>query len=257
MKIFNKIILSIGLFVLTSCGGSKDLVYLKGISDTAAIDSVFTRPLVIKSGDQLSISLSSLNSEADAIINQSNSGGGAANSVGTSGANVVGYFVSENGTINMPRLGSIYVEGKTHNELKDMLQVMLEPYTKNPIVNVRLLNYQITVLGEVTRPGQITITTPQADILQVIGLAGDITPYGKRDNVLLIRKEGNNRIVKRLNLTDPKLFKSQFFQLQPGDFIYVEPNKTKLNSTSLGFQIWPLVSSGISLFVVIYSVLIR
>ena len=108
MKIFNKIILSIGLIVLTSCGGSKDLVYLKGISDTAAIDSVFTRPLVIKSGDQLSISLSSLNSEADAIINQSNSGGGAANSVGTSGANVVGYFVSENGTINMPRLGSIY-----------------------------------------------------------------------------------------------------------------------------------------------------
>lgn len=245
------------LVMLASCGGSKDLVYLKGISDTLAIDSVFTKPLSIKAGDQLSISLSSLNSEADAIINQSNSGGGAANSVGGSGANVVGYFVSENGTINMPRLGSIYVEGKTHNELKDMLQVMLEPYTKNPIVNVRLLNYQITVLGEVSKPGQITIVTPQTDILQVIGLAGDITPYGRKDNVLLIRKDGNNRVVKRLNLTDPKLFKSAYFQLQPGDFVYVEPNKTKLNSTSLGFQIWPLVTSGLSLMVVIFSVLTR
>ncbi len=238
-----------------SCGGNKQFVYLKGIQDTAVIDSVFTKPLIIKSGDQLSISLSSLNSEADAIINQSNSGGGASNSVGNSGANVVGYFVSENGTINMPRLGSIYVEGKTHNELKDMLQIMLEPYTKNPIVNVRLLNYQITVLGEVNKPGQITITTPQADILQVIGLAGDISAYGKRENVLLVRKDGSNRIVKRLNLTDPKLFQSQYFQLQPGDFIYVEPNKTKVNSTSLGFQIWPIVSSGISLIVVIFSVL--
>ncbi len=259
MKIFNHIVIkTIAIIILfASCGGSKDLVYLKGISDSSAIDSVFTKPLTIKSGDQLSISLSSLNSEADAIINQSNSGGGASNSVSYSGANVVGYFVSENGTINMPRLGSIYVEGKTHNELKDMLQVMLEPYTKNPIVNVRLLNYQITVLGEVGKPGQITITTPQADILQVIGLAGDITPYGKRDNILLIRKDGSNRIVKRLNLTDPKLFKSPYFQLQPGDFIYVEPNKTKLNSTSLGFQIWPLVTSGLSLLVVMLSIFTR
>lgn len=258
MKKFNKI-LSIFFvsFILISCGGNKQFVYLKGIQDTAVIDSVFTKPLTIKSGDQLSISLSSLNSEADAIINQSNSGGGASNSVGNSGANVVGYFVSENGTINMPRLGSIYVEGKTHNELKDMLQVMMEPYTKNPIVNVRLLNYQITVLGEVNKPGQLTITTPQADILQVIGLAGDITPYGKRENVLLVRKDGSNRIVKRLNLTDPKLFQSAYFQLQPGDFIYVEPNKTKVNSTSLGFQIWPLVTSGISLLVVLFSVIIR
>ncbi len=258
MKKFNKILSTVFVSIFAiGCGGNKQFVYLKGIQDTAVIDSVFTKPLTIKSGDQLSISLSSLNSEADAIINQSNSGGGASNSVGNSGANVVGYFVSENGTINMPRLGSIYVEGKTHNELKDMLQVMLEPYTKNPIVNVRLLNYQITVLGEVNRPGQITITTPQADILQVIGLAGDITAYGKRENVLLVRKDGNNRIVKRLNLTDPKLFKSSYFQLQPGDFIYVEPNKTKVNSTSLGFQIWPLVTSGISLLVVLFSVIAR
>ena len=241
-----------------ACGTNKEAIYLQGIQDTAIIDSVFTNPLTIHPGDQLSISLSSLNSEADAIINQSNSGGGAANSVGaSSGANVAGYKLKENGSINMPRLGSIYIEGKTHEQLKDTLQKLLEPYTKNPIVNVRLLNYQITVLGEVTNPGQLKITTPQTDILQVIGLAGDITPYGRRDNILLIRKMGTNRIVKRLNLTDPNLFRNPYFQLQPGDFIYIEPNKAKKNQTSLTYQLWPMITGSLSLLVVIFATLTR
>ncbi len=241
-----------------SCGTNKEAIYLMGIQDTAVIDSVFTNPLTIHPGDQLSISLSSLNSEADAIINQSNSGGGASNSiVGNAGTNVIGYYVNENGSINMPRLGSIYVEGKTHEQLKDTLQKLLDPYTKNPIVNVRLLNYQITVLGEVTRPGQIIITTPQSDILQVIGLAGDITPFGRRDNVLLVRKSGSTRIVKRLNLTDPNLFRNPYFQLQPGDFLFVEPNKAKKNQTSLTYQIWPLVTGSLSFLVVIFATFVR
>lgn len=243
---------------LLSCGTNKEAIYLQGIQDTAVIDSVFTNPLTIHPGDQLSISLSSLNSEADAIINQSNSGGGAANTVGgNAGANVIGYYVNENGSINMPRLGSIYVEGKTHEQLKDTLQKLLDPYTKNPIVNVRLLNYQITVLGEVTRPGQLIITTPQSDVLQVIGLAGDITSFGRRDNVLLIRKSGSTRIVKRLNLTDPNLFRNPYFQLQPGDFLFVEPNKAKKNQTSLTYQLWPMITGSLSLLVVLIASLTR
>lgn len=244
-----------GLLMLSSCGGGKDFVYLRGIQDTAKIDSIFTKPLVIHPGDQLSISLSSLNSEADAVINQSNAG--ASIVAGTSGTNVSGYFVSENGTINLPRLGKLKVEGMTHETLKDTLQLMFEPYTKNPIVNVRLMNYTITVLGEVAIPGQLRISTPQIDILQAIGMAGDITAYGKKNNVLLIRKEGSNRIVRHLDLTNPSIFNSPFFQLEPGDFIYVEPNITKKNSTSLTFQLWPLITGTMTLLVVITNSFLR
>lgn len=252
IKLFlNAFIFALVFIILNSCGGGKEFVYLKSINDTAKIDSVFTSPLKIHSGDLLSITLSSLNPEADAIINQSNSGGG--NTVGGAGVNVSGYFVSDEGTINLPRLGSIVAEGKTLNQLKDTLQTMFEPYTKNPIVNVRLLNFTITVLGEVNHPGQIKISTPQVDILEVIGMVGDITAYGKKTNVLLIRKQGSNRIVRHLDLTNPKIFESPYFHLQPGDFIYVEPTQTKKNSTSLGFQIWPLATGALTLVIVILN----
>ena len=242
-------------FVLLSlgCGTNKEMVYFQGLSDSTVIDSVYWRQVRINKGDQLSITIASLNGEIDNVINKANSSSINGNSAETQN----GYFVTETGFLNLPRIGNFYVEGMTHAILVDTLQRLYSAYTKNPVVAVRLMNFRITVLGEVNRPGQITFSTPNIDIYQAIGKAGDITTHGKRSNVILIRQTDSSRIVRRIDLTSPMIIRSDFFQLQSGDLVYVEANQTKKNSNSLTFQIWPLISSGLSLAISILIVLTR
>ena len=111
------------------------------------------------------------------------------------------------------------------------------------------MNFRVTVLGEVMHPGQLTFSTPNIDIYQAIGKAGDITPFGRRTDVLLIRQTDSLRLVHRVNLSDPKVIRSSVFQLQSGDLIYVEANQTKKNSSSLTLQLFPVITSGVTLVV--------
>jgi len=231
----------IGLWMmhsLSSCGNTRNLIYMQGSFDTAKLSQVNAVEPVIRKGDILSIIVYSDNPEATKIYNQSliiTSGASAASASSGAGAPSVGgaspvssgYQVDQNGDIVFQGMGLIHVEGLTKAGLKDTLDGRLKPYLKNPYYSIRFLNYKFTMLGEVSRPGLINIPGERVNLLEAIAMVGDITPYGRRDNVLVIRENNNKREFARLDLTKPDIMKSPYFYLQQNDMVIVEPTKKK------------------------------
>ncbi|HVW99346.1 MAG TPA: polysaccharide biosynthesis/export family protein, partial [Candidatus Babeliaceae bacterium] len=140
-------------------------------------------------------------------------------------------LVDKNGYVDIPLAGKIKVGGLTTSEARDAITKVATTYFVNPVVNVRIINFKVTVIGEVMRPGQYTIQDEKASILDAIGMAGDLTIFAKRENVLLIRTVNNDKEFIRFDLNSSDLFKSPYFYLKQGDVIYVEPNKSKAATT--------------------------
>ena len=257
MRIFNMTKNSLqfwvpGIFVLAilfcSCANTRQLTYMQGTFDTAALKAVNIPEPVIQKGDLLSIIVYSDNPMATALYNQSlitvnsasggnsgGSGGGAAgggessgNGMTGSSPSTAGYLVDERGVIQFQGLGIIHVQGLTRAQLKDSLINMLTPFLKNPYCNVRFLNYRFTMLGEISHPGIFSIPGDHVNLLEAIGMAGDLTFYGRRDNVLIIREKNGIRDWKRLDLTKPDIMGSPYYYLQPNDVVYIEANKRKV-----------------------------
>lgn len=242
-----------------SCGNMKRMAYFTGVKDSTVFDSLQAHTLTIEPGAQLSISITSLNPEIDNIINKANMPslqgvGNAGNSLG-GGMTTGGYYVNDSGELKLPRVGVLHVQGWTMSQLEDTLEMRYSNYTKNPLVAVRMLNFVVTLLGEVGRTGPLNITSDRADLLQVLGITGDITGYGKRNNVTIIRKTKNGKILRKLDLTKPDFIYSEFFYVKPGDVIYVEPNLAKKFNATLTFQFMPVVISATSLFFIFYNLL--
>lgn len=137
------------------------------------------------------------------------------------------YKVNTDGFINFPVLGKIHVAGMTPTALAEYLEEKIGEKVINPIVSVELVNFHVNVLGEVSRPGVQQINRERVTILDALAVAGDLTPWGERDNILLIREEDGKRVYHRLNLNDSKILESPYFFLQQNDVIYVEPNKVR------------------------------
>jgi polysaccharide export outer membrane protein len=141
------------------------------------------------------------------------------------------YVVDVNGEINFPIVGKIKIGGLKKSEAVSLIKEKLEPFLKDPIITIQFLNYKITILGEVRNPGTYTISNEHTSILQALGIAGDLTIYGRRDNVLLIREsQGGKKEYIRIDLTKTDVLASPFYYLQQNDVIYVEPNKTRINT---------------------------
>ena len=142
------------------------------------------------------------------------------------------YLVDGSGLINMPLVGKVPVVGLTTQEVRDTLEERLGKFLKRPIVNVRLSNFRFSVLGEVNKAGSNSVSYEQVNILEALGQAGDLTKYGNRENVLVIRQSNGQRTYGHVNLHDRNLFQSPFFYLQQNDIIYVEPLKAKVGDTA-------------------------
>jgi polysaccharide export outer membrane protein len=170
---------------------------------------------------------------------------------------IKGYLVDNEGNINFPSLGKVHLGGLTKNAAIDSLQKWITAGgVVDPTVNIRFLNYRITVLGEVNRPGTYTVDNEKVTILEALGLAGDLTIYGKRNNVLIYREaEGQTRF-QRLDLTSPRLFESNYFYLQQNDLVYVQPNKARA-SNSIYNQNISIGMSLLSILVSVISILVR
>lgn len=153
-----------------------------------------------------------------------------------------GYLIDSHGNINFPIIGSIHLGGLTSRQAEDTVQVKVTKFLKDPVVNIRYLNYKITVLGEVLHPSTFTVPDEKVTILDALGLAGDMTIYGRRDNVLVIREENGKRIFARVNLNSQKIFQSPYFYLHQGDVVYVEPDKAKIASTNKFLTFIPYLS---------------
>ena len=160
------------------------------------------------------------------------------------------------GEINFPVLGAMKVEGVSTKILAADLTKTLADYLKSPIVNVRLTNFKVTVLGEVKVPGSYTIPNERISIIEAIGLAGDLTIQGRRSTVLLVREQEGERKFVTIDLTNKKLFNSPYFYLAQNDVIYIEPNKTKLNSSVVGSNTGVILSS-VSILITLITLLTR
>lgn len=238
----------------TSCINTRTATYFNDVNDATLSSNTPIPESIIQKNDLLSISVSSPNPEASAPFNVPNS------SAVTGGVNPAsGYLVSADGMIQFPALGSIKAAGLSKEQLKENIakKLLEKQLLKDPIVSIRFLNFRITVLGEVKNPAVVSVPNEKISLLEAIGLAGDLTIYAKRDNVLIIREEDGNKTLKRINLNNNELLSSPYYYLKSNDIVYVEPNKAKVASTGRSQQWLPVVVSGLSLAIIVLDRVIK
>lgn len=236
----------------TSCVNVKEATNFYNIPDSEYRYSLESLEPVVKENDLLSISVSSLNPEATEVFNASNVSVTQTSTATGATTQASGYLVDQEGFIRFPFLGKIKAAGKTKQELREEItkELVVRKLLLEPIVDIRYLNYRVSVLGEVKNPSVLTIPSEKVTLLEALGLAGDLTVYANRDNILLIREEENVRKLVRLDLTSDELFTSPYYILKPNDIIYVEANKSKVASTSRVNQWLPIILSSLSLAVI-------
>lgn len=256
-----------------SCSGPQKAVYFKDANPndpkviTQQIDKF--KEAIIQPDDILSIHLSSESSIAEpgksggivtAVFNDGGAIYGGASSAGSAGGATSsgggkGYLVDHLGFIDYPVLGKVRVAGYTIRQVKDMLVQTLKNYVKDPVVEVNIINYKITVLGEVGRAGTITAANHKISILDAIAAAGDIPISGRKDNVLVIRETEGVREFARLNLNSRQVFSSPYFYLKQNDVVIVEPGKQRKQEGNNFFRFYlPAISSIMSTLLALYGI---
>jgi polysaccharide biosynthesis/export protein len=267
-------VVTIGLFIIIlapSCTNVKNLQYLQGNFDTVRLRTVQVPEPVVQKGDLLGIAVYSDDPLATAAVTNpitnasaaSATNGKSANisSEGMSGSSALqGFLVSQQGEIQLYKLGTVSAAGKTRKQLADTLALLYANLglLKNPYVEVKFLNYKITIIGEVNRPGSYTFPADKLSAFEAIGLAGDITVYGKRDNVLVVRETNGVRSFGTLNLSDPNVFLSNYYYLQQNDMVVVDvgKNKSTVNNQSK-FQTISIATGLLSIAAVFISIFTR
>lgn len=227
------LLLPILLLVVTSCKTTQEMLYFPELAKDGNItqvipDSIKEYESPIMPDDMLTITVTALDPNAAAIFNlptQNFLVPGSATFATTPSLQT--YLVDSEGYIDYPVLGKVKLGGMTRKEATEVLKKELSSYIENPIVTIQCINYKITILGEVTKPGSYEINSERITILDALGKANDITIYGNHTNVLLIREENGTRTYNRIDLTQPDVFTSPYYYMQRNDVIYVEPNKAR------------------------------
>jgi polysaccharide export outer membrane protein len=220
----------IGIVLLASCASRKDVVYFQdtGNFETLVNNNDFVSKF--KVDDLISIHVSSLNPEASVPFNLIKA---ASEGEFRTSAEQVDYLVDQAGEIDFPVLGKLKVEGLSPEELRVLLRDQLSDYLKDPIINIRLRNFTVTILGEVNVPGTYPVNGEQITILEAIGFARDLTIRGVRQNVLVIRDFNGTKVYNRIDLTSKNMVKSPVYYLSQNDVVYVEPNQSGITASSL------------------------
>ncbi|HIX27614.1 MAG TPA: polysaccharide export protein [Candidatus Barnesiella excrementigallinarum] len=221
------------LFVTSACTNKTTYFANLDVEQMSGKIDVGDYELRIAPDDMLSITVSSVVPDAAAPYNlPAVSYSEPGKSELTIVPNLQVYTVSRDGDIYFPTVGRIHVEGMTRNELAKYIEDKIRPELEDPFVLVQFMNFKVVVLGEVKNPGQIPVQTERVSILDAIGAAGDLTVYGERENVLLIREENGKRIYHRFNLSDVSIFESPYFYLRQNDVVYVMPNKAQQKNSN-------------------------
>lgn len=246
------------LFVFTGCSPARNLVYFSDIKVIApfemAIDNAY-KPK-IQEGDIVAITVSTLDPNSNALFNTgalSNYSNQTTTTVGSVNLGKEGYLVGSDGNINFPVIGKIQLAGLTLEEARNKVQTETVVYVKEPIVNMRFLNFKVTVVGEVNKPGSFNVENDRMNVLEALGAAGDMTGYGKRENVLVIREMNGVRKMARLDLSSSKAFESPFFYLQQNDLVYVEPDGMRERQVSRNPNTIPIILGIMSVATLIIS----
>ena len=220
------------ILMMVGCGSSKEVAYWQNIDSISLAASKGLYDAKIMPKDELTILVQTTDPLTSEPFNLRSTGQ-------TSSKNqITGYLVDNDGMINFPIVGKIHVAGLTKTECEDLIKSKIQPYlarTENPLVSVRTSSYRITVIGEVNKPGVIPVATEKISLIEALAEAGDMTIYGKRDNVLLVREDKSGEKHKvRLNMNDANIINSPYYYLQQNDIVYVEPHKVKARNTFFG-----------------------
>lgn len=218
----------IGSLLFTSCRTQRAVYnYLEDVTDTSFKRSVYIAEPVIQKNDLLHIQVysASLEPTVDELYNMRGQQAGMQNQ------QLMGYLVDVAGNIEMPRIGKVAAEGLTKSNLETVIKDRLKGELTNPTVQIRFINFRITVLGEVGAPGVLTIPTERLTILEAVGMAGGITEFGRIKEVKVLRENNGVRRMGTLDLTSQNIFNSEYYQLQQNDVVLVDQNRYKLRQT--------------------------
>lgn len=249
------VIIAVIMIACSSCGSTKKTSYFQDIP-IYYIDSISdirsASQLQLKPNDELYINVSAPSKEAADLFNAVD----VKASITTASLSIKAYLIDNNGCINFPVLGLVYLEGLTKEEAIELLQAEIAKYIIDPVVNIRLLNFNVSVLGEVARPGNYEAKGEVITLPQALSMAGDMTIYGVRDNVIIAREINGKQIFARINMTSGEIFNSPYFYLQQNDIIYVQPNKTKSIAASYNQHI-PLALSILSTVITLFALILK
>lgn len=243
----------VAIIIFGSCTSQKELMYLSNLDSAAALEFFpMERPdYRIQYQDILYVNITTMNPEMNTLLNPGTATGSHSTYRDESNIYIFGYTVSDSGTISIPILGNIEVKGLTKDEIKIAIEERAEQYLKDAVINIKLLSFKFTVMGEVNRPGSFTNFNNQLTVLDAIGMAGDISDYGNRKHVLVLRPAKEGTYTYHINLQDKNLLQSEGYFLLPNDIVIVEPIKSKpfqLNIPTLG-----LILSTISTLILVLS----
>jgi len=219
------------ILFLGSCASPKKVLYLQDVDQYTQQEIKNAYEVLIHKDDLLAIMVNSKNPELAIPFNMPLVTYQLGTNMGSAGQQrILGYLVDSEGNIEFPILGKIYVDGLSRLQLTELIKTKLieGDLIKDPIVTVQMLNYKISVMGEVARPGSFTISSDRVTLLEALSMAGDLTIYGKRDRVAVIREKDGKRTVLYHDLRSADIFLSPCYYLQQNDIVYVEPNKTKV-----------------------------
>ena len=238
----------------------KKVAYFKNIDEVSLAASKGLYDAHIMPKDLILVTVNTTDPQVSAPFNNGTGGSKGGQAVGTT-TTTDGYLVDNQGNINFPVVGKLHVAGLTKNQCEDMIKNKIAPYlaaNENPVVTVRMASYRVTITGEVKSPGVIPVSTEKISIIEALAQAGDLTIYGKRDNIILIREKADGeKEYHRLNLNDANIINSPYYYLQQNDIIYVQPNTVQSqnsmigNSTSLWFSLVGIVVSLASFMVTV------
>lgn len=252
-KIFQFCVLAVLVFSAASCDTWKKINYLQDIEETTSMPMVDHQGIVIQPKDQLSIVVSCRVPELAAQFNlpivSYAAGSEIASTAGGVSQRLSGYVVDNDGFINFPQIGRLEVAGLTRWELQNKIaeEISSRGFVNDPVVTVEFMNFRISILGEVARPGTYTITGDKVNLFQALSLAGDLTIYGERPTVKVTREQGGERTVFVLDLRDSEIFKSPAYYLQQNDIIYVVPNSVRAGQSTINENYFKSGSFWISL----------
>ena len=264
-KLFSLLLLTSISVVMISCGSSKGVAYLQDDDSDGMFEEAFADKgiamydALIMPKDLLTITVNATEAEAVQPFNLVMPSYTSGSDIRTTGQpQLQTYLVDNAGYVNFPVMGQILLKGLTKNQAEEKIKGMLKDYVKeDPIVSVKFVNYKISVIGEVARPNTFTIVNEKVNIFEALAMAGDMTIWGRRDNVKIIREdaEGKKRIIF-MNLNDRNIIYTDDFYLQQNDVVYVEPNKVKAQNSEIG-QATSLWISGASILISIAGLVVN
>lgn len=229
------------LLLFSSCVPHKKMAYFQTGDGAEVVSNSISR---IHPNDIISVNVSSMNPEADKQFNMASNNADPNYAPNT-------YLVDTAGMIEMPLVGMVKVGGLTTQEAKVAVRLKMEDYLKAPTVNVRFVNFRITVLGEVSKPGVYQVPNEKISVIEALGLAGDLTIYGRRDNVLIIRETEGKREFVEVNLQSRDFLASPNYYLLNNDVIYVEPSRGQTSKDDNLYRIIPIILSSLTFISVI------